>query len=63
MADRETIIDNRGGGMGAGVIVGILVAVALVIGVVWYMNNSGGGTRTVDVDVPAVSVDVVPDGQ
>lgn len=50
--------------MGAGsVIVGIIVAIAL-IGVIYlfFFNNNGGG-GTVDIDVPAVSVDVVPDGQ
>ena len=62
MADHETIIETRGGGMGAGMIAGILFAVIVVIGIVWYLNNNGG-SGTVDVDVPAVNVDVVPDGQ
>ena len=62
MADRETIIET-GGGSSAAVIAGIVFAIVVVIGVVWFLNNDGSGSRTVDVDVPAVTVDVKPDGQ
>jgi hypothetical protein len=62
MADRETIIETRSGGSGA-MIAGIILTVAVVLGVLWYLNNNGGGSRTVDVDVPAVTVNVKPDGQ
>jgi hypothetical protein len=62
MADRETIIDPGGGGS-AGLIAGIVVVVVLVLGFLWFLNNNGGGSGTVDVDVPAVTVDVQPDGQ
>jgi hypothetical protein len=62
--ERETVIVDRGSS-GAGVIVGIIVVLALLgIGYLMFANNAGapaGGT--VDIDVPAVSVDVVPDGQ
>ncbi|MDB5542656.1 MAG: hypothetical protein JWQ89_4383 [Devosia sp.] len=61
MADRETIIDNRGSGVG--IIAGIVLVAVLVIGFFVFFNNNGGGSRTVDVDVPAVTVDVKPDGQ
>ena len=37
--------------------------VVVVLGVLWFLNNNGGSSGTVDVDVPAVSVDVTPDGQ
>jgi uncharacterized membrane protein len=58
-----TIIDNGGGGGGGvGIVVGILLVVAIVVGFVLFANNNGG-SGTVDVDVPAVNVDVVPDGQ
>jgi hypothetical protein len=58
--DRETVIVDRGAG---GIIISVIVAVALVViaYLVFFNNNGGGGT--VDVDVPAVSVDVTPDGQ
>lgn len=62
MADRETIIET-GGGSGPAMIAGILLVVVLVLGFLWFVNNNGGGSGTVDVDVPAVNVDVVPDGQ
>lgn len=62
MADRETIIETRGGS-GPAMIAGIIFAVVVVLGVLWFLNNNGGGSRTVDVDVPAVTVDVTPDGQ
>lgn len=61
MADRETIIET-GGGMGTGVIAGIVIVALLVLGYFLFVNHNGGG-RTVDVDVPAVSVNVQPDGQ
>jgi hypothetical protein len=61
MADRETIIET-GGGSGAGIIGGIVVVALLVLGFFLFVNNNGGG-GTVDVDVPAVTVDVQPDGQ
>lgn len=62
MADRETIIET-GGGSGPAMLAGILFAVVIVLGAVWFLNNGGGGSRTLDVDVPAVTVDVKPDGQ
>jgi hypothetical protein len=61
--ERETIIVDRGGPGAGGVIIGILVAVALIAIVYMVFFNNGGGGGTVDIDVPAVSVDVVPDGQ
>lgn len=62
MADRETIIDTGGGSGSAGIIAGIVIVALVVLGFFLFVNNNGG-TRTVDVDVPAVSVDVQPDGQ
>jgi hypothetical protein len=62
MADRETIIET-GSGSGVGMIAGIVFVVAVVLGLLWFLSNQGGGSRTVDIDVPAVSVDVKPDGQ
>ncbi len=60
MADRETIIETRSGS--GGIIAGVVIVAALVIGFFLFVNNNGG-SRTVDVDVPAVTVDVQPDGQ
>jgi hypothetical protein len=60
--DRETIIVDRGGS-GAGFLVALVVIIAAAaIGYLVFFNGGSGG-GTVDVDVPAVSVDVVPDGQ
>ncbi len=63
MADRETIIETRSGGGVVGVIAGIVCVLLVVFGVMLFLNNTGGGSGTVDIDVPAVNVDVVPDGQ
>ncbi|HEV7275167.1 MAG TPA: hypothetical protein VGN80_02660 [Devosiaceae bacterium] len=62
MADRETIIETRSDS-GAGIIAGIVVVALLVVAFFVFFNNGTGGSSTVDVDVPAVSVDVAPDGQ
>lgn len=60
--DTETVIVERGSS-GAGVIVGIVVVALIVIGGYFLLFNGNGGSRTIDVDVPAVSVNVTPDGQ
>ena len=62
MADREFIQTDDGGA--AGVAIGLLAVVAIVIALffVFGMSSSSGG-RTIDIDVPAVTVDVQPDGQ
>jgi hypothetical protein len=62
MADRETIIET-GGGSGAAVIGGIALVLVVVVGLFFIFGNQNGGSRTIDVDVPAVTVDVKPDGQ
>lgn len=61
MADRETIV--TGGGGSGGIIAGILLVALVVIVAYFVFFNGNGASRTVDVDVPAVKVDVVPDGQ
>jgi hypothetical protein len=62
--ERETVIVDRGGRGAGGLIIGIIVALALIaVAYLVFFNNNGGGGGTVDVDVPAVSVDVAPDGQ
>jgi hypothetical protein len=62
--DRETVIVDRGGSSAGSIIIGLIVAIALIaIAYLVFFNNDGGGSGTVDVDVPAVSVDVAPDGQ
>jgi hypothetical protein len=61
MADRETIVTTGGGS--AGLIAGIVIVAVLVIAFFVFFNNGNAGSGTVDIDVPAVSVDVVPDGQ
>lgn len=61
MADRETIVTS-GGGAG-GVLAGILIVALVAVLAYFVFFNGNGGSRTVDVDVPAVNVDVAPDGQ
>lgn len=62
--DRETVIVDRDRSNVGSIIVGLIVAIALIaIVYLVFFNNNGGGSGTVDVDVPAVNVDVVPDGQ
>ena len=63
--ERETVVVDRGGRSGgSGLLIGIVVALALLaIGYLVFFNNNGGSGGTLDVDVPAVSVDVAPDGQ
>ena len=62
MADRETIIETGDGGAAA-VIAGLLVVALLVVGFFIFSGFGTGGSRTIDIDVPKVTVDVTPDGQ
>jgi hypothetical protein len=62
--DHETVIVDNGGNSTAGIIAGVVAVVLIVLGFLWFFNGSNQGTGgTIDVDVPAVSVDVQPDGQ
>lgn len=63
MVERETIVERQGSSPVLAAIGGIVVLL-LVIGLVWFLffNNGEGGSGSVDVDVPEVSVDVTPDG-
>jgi hypothetical protein len=62
--DHETVIVDNGGGSGVGIIAGIVAVVLIVLGFLWFFNGSNQGAGgTIDVDVPAVSVNVQPDGQ
>jgi uncharacterized membrane protein len=63
--ERETVVvtNNDGGGGPGALIAGVIVAALVVIGVIYFLNVNQGSGGTVDVDVPAVEVDVVPDGQ
>jgi hypothetical protein len=60
--DTETVIVDRGGSS-AGIIAGIVIVALVVLGFFLFFNGNQSGGGTIDVDVPAVSVDVVPDGQ
>ena len=62
MADRETIIETGDGGA-AGVVAGLLLVALLVVGFFFFMSMNRSGPQTIDIDVPAVTVDVTPDGQ
>lgn len=58
--EHETHIVEDGGS--SGVIAGVVIVALLVLAFFLFFNWSGG-SGTVDLDVPAVSVDVNPDGQ
>jgi hypothetical protein len=60
--DTETVIVDRGASP-VGIIAGIAVVVLIVLGFFLFFNGNNGGGGTIDVDVPAVTVDVQPDGQ
>ncbi len=63
MADRETIIETGDGGA-AGIVAGLVIVALVVVGLLFFFNaGNRGGSSTIDLDVPAVTVDVTPDGQ
>jgi hypothetical protein len=62
MADRETIIETGDGGA-AGIVAGLLVVALVVVGLFFFFGMSNSGSQTIDLDVPAVTVNVTPDGQ
>ena len=61
--DRETVVVDRGGPGAGGIIIGLVVAIALIaIAYLVFFNNNGGGGGTVDVDGVTASVAGVPAG-
>ncbi|MBN9348900.1 MAG: hypothetical protein J0I48_22310 [Devosia sp.] len=62
MADRETIIETGDGGA-AGIVAGLLVVALAVVGLFFFFGMNRPGSQTIDLDVPAVTVNVTPDGQ
>ena len=62
MVDRETIIETGDGGA-AGIVAGLLVVALIVVGFFFYFGTNNSGSQTIDLDVPAVTVNVTPDGQ
>jgi hypothetical protein len=60
--DTETVIVERDGSS-AGIIAGIVIVALVVLGFFLFFNGNNSGGGTLDVDVPAVSVNVTPDGQ
>jgi hypothetical protein len=61
MVDRETIIETGDGGA-AGIVAGLLTVALVVVGLFFFLSTSHTGGRTIDLDVPAVTVNVTPDG-
>jgi hypothetical protein len=62
MVDRETIIETGDGGA-AGIVAGLLIVALIVVGLFFFFGMNNSGRQTIDLDVPAVTVDVTPDGQ
>lgn len=63
MTDRETTIVETGDGGAAAILTGVLTVALLVVGVFFYFSISNGGSKTIDIDVPKITVDVTPNGQ
>ena len=61
MVDRETIIETGDGGA-AGIVAGLLTVALIVVGLFFFLSTSHPGGQTIDLDVPAVTVNVTPDG-
>jgi hypothetical protein len=62
MVDRETIIETGDGGA-AGIVAGLLIVALVVVGLFFFFGSNRSGSQTIDLDVPAVTVNVTPDGQ
>jgi hypothetical protein len=62
MVDRETIIETGDGGA-AGVVAGLLIVALIVVGLFFFFGMNRPGSKTIDLDVPAVTVTVTPDGK
>ena len=62
MADRETIIETGDGGA-AGIVAGLLIVALVVVGLFFFLGVNNSGRPTIDIDVPAVTANVTPDGQ
>lgn len=58
--EHETVIVDRGSSS-TGILIAVIVALGLIIGgYMIFVNNNGGGGDAVHLDVPGLSVDVVP---
>ena len=62
MANRETFIETGDGGA-AGIVAGLVFVALIVVGFFFFFSVNNSGRQTIDIDVPAVTVDVTPDGQ
>ena len=62
MADRETFIETGDGGA-AGMVAGMLIVALVVVGLFFFFSVNNSGSQTIDLDIPAVTVNVTPDGQ
>ena len=62
MVDRETIIETGDGGA-AGVVAGLLIVALIVVGLFFFFGMNRPGSKTIDLDVPAVTMTVTPDGR
>jgi hypothetical protein len=52
----DTVVTDGGGGTGAGMIVGIVVAVLIVLALIWYFGfaQNPPGDQTINVNPPEV---------
>jgi hypothetical protein len=62
MADHETIIETGDGGA-AGIVAGLIIVALIVVGLFFFFGSNHSGSKTIDLDVPKVTVNVTPDGQ
>jgi hypothetical protein len=60
MAYRHTI-DATGDGGAAAIVASLLVVALIVVGFFFYFGSTyADGSQTIDIDVPAMTVDVTP---
>jgi hypothetical protein len=52
----DTVVTSDGGGTGAGMIIGIIVAVLIVLALIWYFgfNGDAGRDQTININPPDV---------
>lgn len=62
MADRETIIETGDGGAAAA-IAGLLVGAIIVVALFFFYGANAEHGKTINIDVPALTIDVAPDGK
>ena len=61
----DTVVTDGGGGTGAGMIIGIVVAVLIVLALIWYFGfaQNPGNDQTININPPEVPAEPAPPDQ